>query len=449
MALTYRLFPWGSGCVLAVAVGMLSFALTANHGLYSPWAISLLLGAGGLFGVSRVIGKERGGRGVERVLLAIVVAQGVAMVLSRPVNDLPGPGWGGWVRFWPYYVFAGVGVLAAVFPRRGMLLAAVGMFWCSGFWVIRCNPSPGVDVFVYQRDACEAILRLVNPYTLTFPNPNGADSLWTFAPGAATAERILFGYPYMPLTVVAVAPFHALFGDYRVGHLTFICVTAVLLGWGGGRAGVRIALTLLTFPRLHWVVEWGWNEPLLGMLLVGSLVAWSRGGGLTWLLLAGKQYMPLFGPVLWLRSDGGRGWGWWMWGGVALGVSLPLMVWDGGAFWSSAVALQFHQPFRPDALSIPALLHRMGIPVPPSWLPLPMTLGVTALLAWWVAPTSKDRMVAAWWRAVVYSVGLLTLFLLSKQAFMNYYFLLLVAWLTLLSFETTGGEAQMEPERLP
>jgi hypothetical protein len=78
-----------------------------------------------------------------------------------------------------------------------MLLTYLGL----GLWVVRGTPPPGIDVFVFQRDACEALLKGVNPYAITFPNLYGAETT-LYGPGVVHGDRVNFGYPYLPLSLL-------------------------------------------------------------------------------------------------------------------------------------------------------------------------------------------------------------------------------------------------------
>src|SRR5207248_529452 len=84
-------------------------------------------------------------------------------------------------------------------------------------------------------------------------------------------------------------------------------------------------------------------------------------------------------------------------------------------FWHSTVALQFHQPFRPDALSYVAALSRASGPVLPSAVAFAALVGVTAL-----ALRRLPRTPAAFAAAV--GVAFFAFFALNKQAFANYYY---------------------------
>ncbi len=105
---------------------------------------------------------------------------------------------------------------------------------------------------------------------------------------------------------------------------------------------------------------------------------------------------------------------------VAAATVLPFLLWNPAEFIHSVVLLQAYQPFRPDSASIPGLLARLGLIVLPVWIAF--LGGGAALLAvsrW--APRTPAGFAGAT------AIFLLVFFLLSKQAFMNYYYLVMVA----------------------
>jgi hypothetical protein len=99
---------------------------------------------------------------------------------------------------------------------------------------------------------------------------------------------------------------------------------------------------------------------------------------------------------------------------VALLVSLPLALWNPGAFIHDVILLQFRQPLRPDALSylnlFPSLASAAG------WLSL---LLILPTLAWVLRREQPGPAGFARGAALV----LLVFFAFNKQAFCNYYYL--------------------------
>jgi asparagine N-glycosylation enzyme membrane subunit Stt3 len=95
---------------------------------------------------------------------------------------------------------------------------------------------------------------------------------------------------------------------------------------------------------------------------------------------------------------------------------LPLALWNFGAFFWSVVWFQFLQPFRPDALSIPAWLVSLGFPQPPAWPAFVALVVAGVFLLKRLRPSTAGFAASL---AVIFMV----FFSLNRQAFLNYYFL--------------------------
>ena len=63
-------------------------------------------------------------------------------------------------------------------------------------------------------------------------------------------------------------------------------------------------------------------------------------------------------------------------------VTLPFVFWGPAAFWTSVVTLQFHQPFRPDALSLLSWWANRGHDQPPVLISFVAAAAASALALW-------------------------------------------------------------------
>lgn len=294
-----------------------------------------------------------------------------------------------------------------------------------GAWVIRTTPAPFIDVHVFQQQSCEALAHGRNPYGITFPNIYGPN---TFVYGAddARADRLEYGYPYMPLSLLMALPGYLLGGDHRWSQLAAITLAAAMLAYAGREAVWRVAaIALLLAPRLFMTLELAWTEPFVILSL--SLTLWCarrRPRLMPWalgLLLASKQYMVFAVPLTALLVSP---FSWRQWAillakaaVVAVAVSAPLALWDVPAFIKSAVVWQFRQPFRNDALSYLAWLWWAGIKdLPPrlTWLAFVAVIPATLAALKWLPRGAGGFAVAL---TLVY----LTFLAVNKQAFCNYY----------------------------
>ena len=314
--------------------------------------------------------------------------------------------------------------------RLGFMLA---LFVSMACLVVRASPFPVVDVWWFQQYAGSLIARGQNPYSYLYPNVYGDDAFY----GAAVLENgFVAGYPYLPLTFLLGSPFVEVMGDVRYLFVALVALGGVLARLNGGRSTVaELAVLLLLFqPLSFFVVEQSWTEPLVfAAFSVTTLVVarrstathgWWLMGTAAGLLLATKQYTPLIAlPLLPAVPRARRIPSMAVAAGVALLTMVPFAVWNLGEFWRDVVAMQFHQPFRSDALSF--------------LVPLSRSLGRTPSAIWGFVAAGlvlaiRLRAPSSVARAVNTSaVALLAFLLFNKQAFANYYWLsggLLVLW---------------------
>ena len=111
--------------------------------------------------------------------------------------------------------------------------------------------------------------------------------------------------------------------------------------------------------------------------------------------------------------------------GVATAVTLPFVLVGPAAFWRAIVEYQLIQPFRSDSISLlVSSVNTFGWPPPWTYGVLPFVGGgLTAIALALRAPRTPAALAAG------IGLTLLVTILLSKQAFMNYYFLVSGAFL--------------------
>jgi hypothetical protein len=285
------------------------------------------------------------------------------------------------------------------------------------------------DVKLLLQGGLDATLAGHSPYDITIANPFNEEETATFyGPGAVVNGRVQFGYPYLPVPLVLDIPFHRL-GDARWMHLVAI-VGAGAIAWtiSTDRIGRAASVLLVINPLTTTVLIAYWVEPVLILLLTATVWAMLRGnrwaGVLLGLFFASKQYAFAYLPALWSVA---RGSGWRaVWtaavvGGVIVGT---FALWNPGAFVHSAIEFQFMQPFRDDSMSLlPGLTDLVG-PIPEWLLMLSPVLGLLVSLL--IALRTRPGVTAF---ALGIGFSLMFMVLLSKQAFMNYYFLMGAAML--------------------
>jgi hypothetical protein len=279
-----------------------------------------------------------------------------------------------------------------------------------------------IDVAEFIDGGLDALLHGTSPYAITIRDVYGpVESALYYGPGVVEDGRVLYGYPYLPSTLLLDLP-GVLLGDVRFVHLAAMLAVAAYAWWAAtDRLGRLLAVVLLTSPTATVVLLAHWIEPLMSLLLVLVAAALLRAPG--WvalplgLLLSSKQYLVAVLPSLWVvvRRAG--------WSRAAAGCAVAAVVigvfflWDPPAFVRSAVELQLRQPFRDDAVSLLPLLADVTGPLP-SWLLGVLPIGVGLLVSVLVV-----RRLRAGATAYLLATGLplLCTVLLSKQAFSNYY----------------------------
>ena len=416
---------------LAVCAVALGCALQVNFGQYHPAALLWLTVAlvGGVLCVAKPNARPLAALERRRPLVLCVGltvqfilllrrTPGATGLLSDDAHLLP---------FRIGVIVAGavalVGVLAADRWRPAALMALLATHALLGSWVLCAAPAPGVDVGLFQREAAEALLRGDSPYSITFADPYH-DSSRFYGLGVSRDGRLTFGYPYPPLSLLLVTPSNVL-GDFRYAQLVAMTLAGALVARARpGRLAFAAAAILLFTPRGFFVLEAGWTEPFaVAFLAAVGFCARRSARSLPvplGLLIATKQYLPLVllaSPLLRpnLRALLPRA-------AVVAGlVTVPMALWDLPAFLHSAVLLQFRQPFRPDALSYLAALSDVGLGTGPSWLGF-LAAGAAAAFSLRRCPRTPAGFAAA------VALVLLAFFAFNKQAFCNYYHLVIGAF---------------------
>lgn len=429
---------WGTAILLTVSAVALGHALQVSNGNLDPEALFWLSVAFAACALGLVMPRLRGLEKVGESAVLLLLAAGFLQQASELFRNHPGmylrvPGAWGYAPLYTAVVASALVVGTGM--RSGTRLAQLraplllAIFFSAGVWMLRASPRPFIDVFVFQQHASRALLSGLNPYAITFPDIYGSSPF--YGAGVSVDGQLRFGFPYPPLSLLMALPGFLLQGDYRYAQLTALTLAGALMAYArpGGRTGLLAAALFLFSPRMFFVLEQGWTEPFAVLLLAlvvfcarrfPSAVPWVLG-----LMLAVKQYFILTVPLVLLvlpRPWSLRtlvGWGWRA-AAVALLVSAPLALWDPGAFWWSVVKLQLHQPFRADALSYLAWYARVtGTQLSPSLAFLavvPLTV-----LGLWRAPRTPSGYAAA------VALVLFGFFAFNKQAFCNYYFMVLGA----------------------
>ncbi len=419
------------GMLAVVAGGILGIAI---YPLPQPIAIALLIPAIG-FATLATVGSELNLTvSSERLYtLVIRVALGVGIVLfGTSLRSIVATGTTietvGWLGL---TAVVGATAFATLDDRYGSkaAIAFFGFYGLSLVWVLvaTLQSDPFIDVIQFQQGAAAALADGINPYAMTFPDLYGADSTRFYGAGVSVDGVLNFGFPYLPLSLLLVAPFEWLLSDLRVAHAVAIVGAAVLMSRVSDNARSRsAAAAFLLMAPVFFVLRFGWTEPLLVFAVVAVMYSATRAGrGTSYVVgfvVALKQYAILLLPASLLLLD--RPWTARQIGAhlarvgtVVVITTAPFFLWDPEAFVRSAVELQFLQPFRPDSTAFPALwAEYFGAPSRMVIVVLPLVLVVAVTIVTWIrTPPGAQGF------ALASGLTLLVAFAFSKQAFANYY----------------------------
>jgi uncharacterized membrane protein len=213
------------------------------------------------------------------------------------------------------------------------------------------------------------------------------------------------------------------------------------------------ALAIASLHLLHarglFMLEQAWTDslPALAFLTVVLLIQRRRSrwfGVALGVYVAAKQYSVVALPLL-LGHGRFAAKAWVEAMAVAIAITLPFVLWSPTDFVSDVVLFQLRQPFRPDALSLPALV---------AWATGWRAPGVLALVAATGAlACTRSRLDAGSPQSLLplsAALVFMTFFLFAKQAFCNYYYFVGVLILGAAALLEPVGRAErsdVEPAR--
>jgi hypothetical protein len=374
-------------------------------------------------------------RGLTRLLLgSALLLQFLALFITWPGVDLPR--YGG-MQLVPFYV--GLTAAAALvlfgslmnFPRFRVawfpiLLAVFGLL---GIWMVHSSPQPHIDVWLFQQEGPAALLHGHNPYAMTFPDIYHSTlpgHQQVYGTGLVQNDRLQFGFPYPPVSLLLATFGYAVAGDHRYAQVFALVLAGTFMGYSrSGRLAMLAAALFLFTPRVFFVLGRGWTEPFVVMLLAATIFSASR--RLKWLPVALGLLLAV--PLTFFLLP--TGWRWrdwfdllWKTALVTVVATVPFAAADFHAFWKSTVQVQELAPFRWDALSYLVWYGFRGhlVTEPSTALFWSMFAALAALaLSLWRSPRTPAGFAA--------SLSLLSLgfFAFNKQAFCNYYFFVIGA----------------------
>ena len=186
-----------------------------------------------------------------------------------------------------FLCISGCGVLLAIsrpaLAHWGMLLIVLGHF-AAGLLTIASSPKPYIDVFYFQDESTAALLHGNDPYAVKFRDIMGGTDEPAYLPNMVVNRRLIFSYPYPPLMLLTTAA-GEIFGDVRFAHLVALELSAILIA-----AAMRLTLRsilaaamLLLSARSLLVIEVGWTEPMVLLMVCAVIYSACRAPRWLWL----------------------------------------------------------------------------------------------------------------------------------------------------------------------
>ena len=340
---------------------------------------------------------------------------------------------------WPVITLVPVRIPVGMAESRFVQMALLLLFVILAIGTVRANPTPHIDVWVFQQQGADELLHGRDPYAMTFPDIYHSTlpgHQQVYGAGLVVNDRLQFGFPYPPVSLILSTLGYAAAGDHRYAQVVALALAGLFIAFTGRGFLSTLAMALLLFtPRVFYVIEQAWTEPFVVMLLAATIFcAVHRSRWLPialGLFLATKQYLIFAVPFTFFLL--GPDWTWRRWFNLlwqaaiaAAIVTLPFALWNFHAFWKSTVTVQQLAPFRWDALSYIVWwgFHGHGEQVKqPGYASLPSIIAALLALAFSLrrAPRTPAGFAAA---LALLSLGF---FAFNKQAFCNYYFFVIGA----------------------
>lgn len=349
--------------VLLLASFLFSMANTFNWGAYNEAGITLVLGGLGILVFCSLEGGRPGVGGSSPSLQLGIVWLGLLMMtfhaLTDPILLHPAFPW----TIGRKMQFVMLGLLFTYLPfisrrwrefrwvRWARFAAFAVAVAVAGQDVITASPKPRIDVWNVQQEGAKDLAAGYNPY----------DGVAVHDTGPRIGDDVPYVYP--PVQLYVTLPAYALMGDVRYTMLAAVLLAGFGMRYITGRARAGLpsiaedapALFLWLMPKLFFILEQAWVDPVQVMFIVFTLAA--HVGNRRWLaafllgfVFASKQTMfwavGLTGVVLGFDR---RQWAITLAIGGALVVPFALI--DFRALKHANFDFLNRLPWRPDALT--------------------------------------------------------------------------------------------------
>jgi hypothetical protein len=431
--------------LLAIAAIALGQAIQVRDGLYDAGGMAFLTAAVIACAAAFVPPFRDRAISLNAVLAGGLLLQLMELFLHRPGSEtalLRGVK----ASMFPHACL-GAGALAAAVVAAGgarwrlAFWAALGAQLLTAFWIIDATPGPHMDVWWAQQGGLEALRSGASPFSSRFPDiyQGGA---W-YPPWARDGASIVVGFPYPPLAMTAALPSFLLTGDLRWGNAVALVLAAALVAHlTRSRAAAMAALLLVFSPRVFFVLESGWVEPVVILFFAAAVFCAVRRVEAMPLALglaaASKQTMPLILPLVpllraQLAALRGRPLLLLSFAVPAVATILAVLP-DVEGFVRSAFRFPAELPLRTDVLGYPAMLaNELGV----------RSSAAATALGFGAAAATIGAMLLAAPRTAAGFAGacaavFLAFFAFNRYAAANYYFFVIAALCCAVAAQADG-----------
>ncbi len=341
---------------LAVVAGVL-VSLAVFPG-YPPMAAVIQISVGAVIaafamGLHKWPQLSRSIKDLNHAAITLIIPMGLFLFLIQVFTQLGSLTVHGWAR---WSLIAGVlaSTTAAVVltgGRKKWVFTVFLVSYAAALLGLLHAVTVNIDVVLFQAKASNALLHGSNPYTVLYPDIYGESSRLFYGDGVSVDGILQFGFPYTPLSLLVVAPFQWLLGDFRIAQAFAVVGTGWLMSRLSDDPSSRlVAVAFLLLSPAALVVANGWTEPLLVFAAVLVMFTYRRRTALApyamGALVGLKQYSILLLPAYLLLLDHPirtrdvfraalRI------AAILVAFTLPFFLWNPEAFLKSVVFLQF------------------------------------------------------------------------------------------------------------
>ena len=209
---------------MAIAAFAVGLAIDFNNGEYFFGSLALITAALILAGIAMASPEVAPAKTLERTLFAAVGLQLVALLLLQsPSADLT------LLNRWqlaPFYacvtgaglVVAGAWLIQSRFWQKLWFPLLLSMHLLASLWIVHLSSNPKIDVWVFQQEGARELLHGGNPYERTFPDiyhSTHPGNTPVYGSGLVVNDRVQFGFPYPPVSLLLSTAGYWLGGDHR------------------------------------------------------------------------------------------------------------------------------------------------------------------------------------------------------------------------------------------